>query len=169
MAKLEGFQGLPIPSLPGIPNGQHKRNNLWGFIFFPNFLFNQNRQRKLMGFNRLLNGADEALISAFLLLLRAKGETFEEIMGLARAMIKHSLEVEGLLDAVGIVGTGGDGANTVNISTGASILAAACGAKIAKQGNRSSSSACGSVDVLEELGIVIDLELEVGAVNFCFR
>ncbi|KAF4349046.1 hypothetical protein F8388_008793 [Cannabis sativa] len=113
----------------------------------------------------LLNGADETLISAFLVLLRAKGETFEEaievvkqIVGLARAMMKHSLEVKGLDDAVDIVGTGGDGANTVNISTGASILAAACGAKIAKQGNRSSSSACGSADVLEELGVVIDLE-----------
>ncbi|XP_062086049.1 calcium-dependent protein kinase 17-like [Humulus lupulus] len=75
-------------------------------------------------------------------------------------MIKHSLEVEGLLDAVDIVGTGCDGANTVKISTGASILAAACGTKIAKQGNRLSSSACGSADVLEELGIVIDLEPE---------
>lgn len=53
-------------------------------------------------------------------------------MGLARAMIKHARKVEGLVDAVDIVGTGGDGANTVNISTGASILAAACGAKVAK-------------------------------------
>ncbi|PON59664.1 Anthranilate phosphoribosyl transferase [Trema orientale] len=108
----------------------------------------------------LLNDADEALISAFLVLLRAKGETFEEIVGLARAMIRYSLEVEGLVDAVDIVGTGGDGANTVNISTGASILAAACGAKTAKQGNRSSSSACGSADVLEALGVVINLEPE---------
>lgn len=108
----------------------------------------------------LLNEADEALISAFLVLLRAKGETFEEIVGLARAMIKHALKVEGLVDAVDIVGTGGDGANTVNISTGASILAAACGAKVAKQGNRSSSSACGSADVLEALGVAIDLDPE---------
>ncbi|PRQ23592.1 putative anthranilate phosphoribosyltransferase [Rosa chinensis] len=77
-------------------------------------------------------------------------------------MIKHSLKIEGLDDAVDIVGTGGDGANTVNISTGASILAAACGAKVAKQGNRSSSSACGSADVLEALGIIIDLDPEVG-------
>lgn len=53
-------------------------------------------------------------------------------MGLAKAMMKHSLPIEGLDDAVDIVGTGGDGANTVNISTGASILAAACGAKVAK-------------------------------------
>ncbi|KAK7301541.1 hypothetical protein RJT34_12407 [Clitoria ternatea] len=105
----------------------------------------------------LLNEADEALISAVLVLLRAKGETFEEIVGLARAMIKHAMKVEGLADVVDIVGTGGDGANTVNISTGASILAAACGAKVAKQGNRSSSSACGSADVLEALGVVIDL------------
>ncbi|XP_022137236.1 anthranilate phosphoribosyltransferase, chloroplastic isoform X2 [Momordica charantia] len=105
----------------------------------------------------LLNDANEASISAFLVLLRAKGETYEEIVGLARAMIKHSVKVDGLFDAVDIVGTGGDGANTVNISTGASILAAACGTKVAKQGNRSSSSACGSADVLEALGVVIDL------------
>ncbi|XP_061955880.1 anthranilate phosphoribosyltransferase, chloroplastic-like isoform X3 [Populus nigra] len=80
----------------------------------------------------LLDDASEALISAFLVLLRAKGETFEEVVGLARAMFKHARKVEGLVDAVDIVGTGGDGANTVNISTGASILAAACGAKVAK-------------------------------------
>lgn len=59
-------------------------------------------------------------------------------MGLARAMIKHCKKVEGLSDAVDIVGTGGDGANTVNISTGASILAAACGAKVAKVGSNCS-------------------------------
>ncbi|XP_042502821.1 anthranilate phosphoribosyltransferase, chloroplastic-like [Macadamia integrifolia] len=106
----------------------------------------------------LLNDTNEALISAFLVLLRAKGETFEEIVGLARAMIKHCLKVPNMGDAVDIVGTGGDGANTVNISTGASILAAASGARVAKQGNRSSSSACGSADVLEALGVVIDLE-----------
>ncbi|XVF09314.1 hypothetical protein REPUB_Repub07fG0081900 [Reevesia pubescens] len=108
----------------------------------------------------LLIEANEALISAFLVLLRAKGETSEEVVGLARAMIKHAWKLEGLNDAIDIVGTGGDGANTVNISTGASILAAACGAKVAKQGNRSSSSACGSADVLEALGVVIDLDPE---------
>ncbi|TQD72684.1 hypothetical protein C1H46_041786 [Malus baccata] len=138
----------------------------------------------------LLDGANEALISAFLVLLRAKGETYEEIVGLARALMKHSLKIEGLGDVVDIVGTGGDGANTVNISTGAAILATACGAKVAKvtsiyidiviflcfvslikvntirqlfvsqQGNRSSSSACGSADVLDALGIIIDLDPE---------
>ncbi|XP_065875351.1 anthranilate phosphoribosyltransferase, chloroplastic [Euphorbia lathyris] len=110
--------------------------------------------------NFLLDDANETLISAFLVLLRAKGETFEEVVGLARAMIKYARKVEGLVDAVDIVGTGGDGANTVNISTGAAILAAACGAKVAKQGNRSSSSACGSADVLEALGVAIDLDSE---------
>ncbi|XP_038976364.1 anthranilate phosphoribosyltransferase, chloroplastic-like isoform X1 [Phoenix dactylifera] len=105
----------------------------------------------------LLVEANEALISAFLVLLRAKGETFEEIVGLARAMIKCGVKVEALDDAVDIVGTGGDGANTVNISTGAAILAAAAGARVAKQGNRASSSACGSADVLEALGVNIDL------------
>ncbi|CAH9104409.1 unnamed protein product [Cuscuta europaea] len=109
----------------------------------------------------LLDGADEALISAFLVLLRAKGETYEEVVGMARAMIKQCRRVEGLEGAVvDIVGTGGDGVNTVNISTGASILAAACGAKVAKQGNRSSSSACGSADVLEALGVAIELDPE---------
>ncbi|XP_050387924.1 anthranilate phosphoribosyltransferase, chloroplastic-like [Argentina anserina] len=106
----------------------------------------------------LLSEANEALISAFLVLLRAKGETYEEIVGLAKAMMKHSLKIEGLDDAVDIVGTGGDGANTVNISTGASILAAACGARVAKQGNRSSSSAYGSADVLEALGLYLELQ-----------
>ncbi|GAB4845769.1 DNA topoisomerase 2-associated protein pat1 [Ancistrocladus abbreviatus] len=115
----------------------------------------------------LLTDANEALISAFLVLLRAKGETFEEIVGLSKAMMKHSKNVEGLGDVVDIVGTGGDGANTVNISTGASILAAACGAKVAKQGNRSSSSACGSADVLEELGVAIELEAE--GVRSCIK
>ncbi|KVI02828.1 Anthranilate phosphoribosyl transferase [Cynara cardunculus var. scolymus] len=88
----------------------------------------------------LLHDANDSLISAFLVLLRAKGETYEEVVGLARAMIKHCKKVEGLGDAVDIVGTGGDGANT--------------------QGNRSSSSACGSADVLEELGVAIELEPE---------
>ncbi|KAH0710913.1 hypothetical protein KY284_012340 [Solanum tuberosum] len=108
----------------------------------------------------LLKDGSEALISAFLVLLRAKGETFREVVGLARSMIKCCRKVEGLNDCVDIVGTGGDGANTVNISTGAAILAAACGAKVAKQGNRSSSSSCGSADVLEALGVAIELNPE---------
>lgn len=105
----------------------------------------------------LINSGDTAQISAFLVLLRAKGETFEEVSAIARAMISRCIPVEGVGGAFDIVGTGGDGANTVNISTAACILSAACGAKVAKQGNRSSSSACGSADVLEAFGVVIDL------------
>uniref|UniRef100_A0A453J1N3 anthranilate phosphoribosyltransferase n=1 Tax=Aegilops tauschii subsp. strangulata TaxID=200361 RepID=A0A453J1N3_AEGTS len=72
-------------------------------------------------------------------------------------MMRNCVLVEGLHDAVDIVGTGGDGADTVNISTGSTILAAAAGAKVAKQGSRASSSACGSADVLEALGVNIEL------------
>ncbi|KAL2609440.1 hypothetical protein R1flu_028013 [Riccia fluitans] len=106
--------------------------------------------------NTLLTGADAAQISAFLTLLRAKGETAGEVTGIARAMLSRCVPVK-VDDALDIVGTGGDGANTVNISTGASILAAACGARVAKHGSRSSSSACGSADVLEALGVDINL------------
>ncbi|KAF8780165.1 hypothetical protein HU200_001828 [Digitaria exilis] len=105
----------------------------------------------------LLEERDEARIAAFLVLLRAKGETYEEIVGLAKAMLSCCVRVDGLDDAVDIVGTGGDGADTVNISTGSTILAAAAGAKVAKQGSRASSSACGSADVLEALGVNIEL------------
>uniref|UniRef100_A0A0E0K868 Glycosyl transferase family 3 domain-containing protein n=1 Tax=Oryza punctata TaxID=4537 RepID=A0A0E0K868_ORYPU len=109
----------------------------------------------------LLEEENEARIAAFLVLLRAKGETYEEIVGLAKAMISCCVRVDGLDDAVDIVGTGGDGADTVNISTGSTILAAAAGAKVAKQGSRASSSACGSADVLEALGVNIELGPEI--------
>ncbi|AQL09853.1 blue fluorescent1 [Zea mays] len=117
----------------------------------------------------LLDEKDEARISAFLVLLRAKGETFEEIVGLAKAMLSCCIRVDGLDDAVDIVGTGGDGADTVNISTGSTILAAAAGAKVAKQGSRASSSACGSADVLEALGVNIELgpELNLATLSYC--
>lgn len=102
---------------------------------------------------------EPAAIGALLALIRAKGETPLEIAGMARAMKKACKPVtvgenENLLD---IVGTGGDGADTINISTASAVLAAACGCKVAKCGNRSVSSACGSADVLEMLGVAIDL------------
>ncbi|PNH12708.1 Anthranilate phosphoribosyltransferase, chloroplastic [Tetrabaena socialis] len=90
--------------------------------------------------------------AAFLVLLRAKGETPDEIAGLAKAMLIKALPVKTSQQVVDIVGTGGDGIGSVNISTGASILAAAAGAKVAKHGNRSVSSLCGSADVLEVCG-----------------
>jgi len=101
--------------------------------------------------------ADPAQISAFLVLLRAKGETAAEMAGMARAMQARSVQVFAGEDVLDIVGTGGDDAGTVNISTGSCILAAAAGAKVAKHGNRSVSSLCGSADVLEALGVAVDL------------
>ncbi|GJQ10717.1 hypothetical protein GpartN1_g2508.t1 [Galdieria partita] len=99
-------------------------------------------------------------VAAFLSLLRAKGETAEELAGMALAMRQQSVSIPlplSIQHLVDIVGTGGDGADTVNISTGAAILAAACGAKVAKHGSHSSSSKCGSADVLEALGVKVSL------------
>lgn len=95
--------------------------------------------------------------AAFLVLLRAKGETAAEVTGLARAMLSEVQAVSTHRDVVDIVGTGGDGIGSVNISTGACIIAAAAGARVAKHGSRSVSSLCGSADVLEALGVAIDL------------
>ena len=81
--------------------------------------------------------------------LGLQGETAEEVAGLAKAMRARCIHVPTAGDVLDIVGTGGDGIGSVNISTGATVIAAAAGAKVAKHGNRSVSSLCGSADVLE--------------------
>jgi anthranilate phosphoribosyltransferase len=96
-------------------------------------------------------------IAGFAVALRAKGETVGEVTGLARAMLAHATPISVPGRAVDLVGTGGDGAQTVNISTMGMITAAAAGARMVKHGNRAASSACGAADVLEALGVVIDL------------
>jgi len=102
-----------------------------------------------------------AQIAGFLVALRAKGETADEIAGCAEAMREHVLRVNPQRrDLVDIVGTGGDGANTYNISTAAALVAAASGAAIAKHGNRAASSASGAADVLEALGFRVELSPE---------
>ncbi|MCH9625301.1 MAG: Anthranilate phosphoribosyltransferase 2 [Chlamydiales bacterium] len=91
--------------------------------------------------------------AAFLALLRAKGESPEELYGMQLSLKNYSRRVEVNFPILDIVGTGGDGAHTANISTGAALLTAACKIPVAKHGNRSSSGRCGSADVMEALGI----------------
>jgi anthranilate phosphoribosyltransferase len=110
---------------------------------------------------QILSGeATDAQLAAFLMGLRAKGETVAEISCLADVMIQFARPIEIPGPAVDVVGSGGDRANTVNISTMAAIVAAAAGVRVVKHGNRSASSACGAADVLEALGVVLDLAPE---------
>jgi anthranilate phosphoribosyltransferase len=102
--------------------------------------------------------ASDVQIAAMLTALRAKGESEDEISGLADAMLANAMPIALDPDAVDVVGTGGDRANTVNISTMAAIVAAGAGAKVVKHGSRAASSQSGTADTLEALGVRIDLE-----------
>ncbi|MEV5409221.1 anthranilate phosphoribosyltransferase [Thermopolyspora sp. NPDC052614] len=119
--------------------------------------------------------ATSAQVAAFAVALRAKGETVAEVTGMARTMLQRAvpLSVEG--PVVDVVGTGGDRAHTVNVSTMAAIVTAAAGARVVKHGNRAASSSCGAADVLEHLGVALDhtpentarIAAEAG-IAFCF-
>jgi anthranilate phosphoribosyltransferase len=126
----------------------------------------------------ILDGAaSPAQIAAFVVALRMKGETVEELVGMVEAMLDASERV--VLDdpdgAVDIVGTGGDRAHTINVSTLSSLVVAGAGGKVCKHGNRAASSACGAADLLEALGVAIELGPEGVArcvaeagMGFCF-
>ncbi|MGI5129308.1 anthranilate phosphoribosyltransferase [Pseudonocardia sp. CA-107938] len=126
--------------------------------------------------NQVLAGeATAAQLAGFLVALRAKGETPAEIAGLAEAMLAHARRVRVDGPAVDVVGTGGDQAHTVNISSMSAVVVAAAGAPVVKHGNRAASSASGAADVLEALGVAVDLPpagveetvAKVG-IGFCF-
>jgi anthranilate phosphoribosyltransferase len=119
--------------------------------------------------------ATDVQIAGFAVALRAKGETVEEVSGLVRTMYAHANVIDVPGRSVDIVGTGGDRAKTVNISTMSAIVVAGTGAKVVKHGNRASSSASGASDVLEKLGVNLELSpqrvaevAEEAGITFCF-
>lgn len=128
----------------------------------------------------LEGNATDAQIAAFAVALRAKGETPTELAAVVRTMLRYSDVVEVADESVGgplidTCGTGGDRSHTFNISTAAALVAAGAGVRVAKHGNRAASSQCGSADVLERLGVVIDLGatgvarcIEETGIGFCF-
>ena len=119
--------------------------------------------------------ATDAQLAAFLMGMRAKGETADEVSGLVEAMLAHATRIDVPGRAVDVVGTGGDGAHTVNISTMAALVVAGAGVRVVKHGNRAASSKTGTADVLAALGVNLDLPparvaevaTEVG-ITFCF-
>lgn len=125
----------------------------------------------------LAGEATDAQIAGFAVALRAKGETSDELASLARTMLQFAervdvADVEPLIDTCG---TGGDRSGSVNVSTMAALIAAGAGARVAKHGNRAASSRCGSADVLEALGVVVDLGpagvarcIREAGIGFCF-
>ncbi|MBT3989355.1 MAG: anthranilate phosphoribosyltransferase [Rhodospirillaceae bacterium] len=113
-------------------------------------------------FNIIMSGdATPSQIGGFLMALRVRGETVDEITGAAKAMRAKAIYVEAPENAIDVVGTGGDGSGTYNISTGASIVVAACGVPVAKHGNRALSSKSGAADTLSALGVNNDAVFEL--------
>lgn len=126
--------------------------------------------------NSIMAGeATDVQIAGFAVALRAKGETVEEVTGLAEGMMDNATPVHVPGRIADLVGTGGDRAHTVNVSTMAAVVAAAAGVRVVKHGNRAASSSCGAADLLEHLGVAIDLPPEATArvaeetgITFCF-
>ena len=117
--------------------------------------------------------ASQVHMAAFLTAFRMKGETIDEITACAGTMRKHGIKLDTGVDVLEIVGTGGDGANSFNISTTSSFVISAAGIPVAKHGNRSVSSKCGAADVLEALGVKITISPEKSAeilkeIGLCF-
>jgi anthranilate phosphoribosyltransferase len=133
-----------------------------------------NRSEAEHAFGVMLSGESTlAQTGAFLMALRVRGETVDEITGAANAMRQRMLKVTAPQDAIDIVGTGGDNSGSLNISTLASLITAACGVPVAKHGNRAASSKSGSADVLTALGVTVGLDVKglercLAKANVCF-
>lgn len=119
------------------------------------------REESAAAFNSMMSGeATPSQMGGLLMALRVRGETVDEITGAVSAMRSKMLRVDAPRDAVDVVGTGGDGSGSVNVSTCASFIVAGCGVPVAKHGNRALSSKSGAADVLAALGIKIDITPE---------
>jgi anthranilate phosphoribosyltransferase len=160
---MSTHSGVPAPSWGGLITALIARQDL-------------TREQAEWAMNTVMSGeATPVQLAGFLVALRSKGETVEELSGLADTMLRHAIRIEVPGPSVDIVGTGGDRLQTVNISTMASLVVAGTGQRVVKHGNRAASSLTGSADVLEALGVRLDLppqrvaELatEVG-ITFCF-
>ncbi|MGH9046561.1 MAG: anthranilate phosphoribosyltransferase, partial [Acidimicrobiales bacterium] len=119
--------------------------------------------------------ASEAQIAAFAVALRVKGESVDEMHGFVRAMLAHAERVTVVGDAIDLVGTGGDRLGSINVTTLAAFIAAGAGVTVCKHGNRAASSSVGTADVLEALGVVVDLDpsgvercVAEAGMGFCF-
>jgi anthranilate phosphoribosyltransferase len=134
------------------------------------------RPQTAWAMDQVMSGeATPAQIAGFAIGLRAKGETPEEVEGLVDVMLRHAARLTVEEPAVDTCGTGGDRAHTVNISTMAALVVAGAGVRVVKHGNRAASSSTGSADVLEALGVVVDLTpalvgqcIEQAGIGFCF-
>lgn len=133
------------------------------------------QQQTHWAFNQIMDGTwSESQIAGLLVALAAKGETIDEIAGAALAMREHAAKIEtGGADVIDTCGTGGTGLSTLNVSTGAALVAAGAGVKVAKHGNRTNTRASGSADVLKALGVNIDADVPtvekcLAEANVCF-
>ncbi|QIQ07039.1 anthranilate phosphoribosyltransferase [Streptomyces liangshanensis] len=165
------------PAAPVVPSEPEREGRTW-----PRLLQDVLRGRDLAApdtawvMDQVMRGqATPAQIAGFLVALRAKGETVGELEGLVRGMLDHAVRIDVPGRTVDVVGTGGDGARTVNISTMSAIVAAGAGARVVKHGNRAASSASGSADVLEALGVTLRLPprrvaelVDEAGITFCF-
>lgn len=135
---------------------------------------NLSKQQAYECMNEIMSGsASQIQMSSYLTALSLKGETIDEITGSAGGMREHCIKILNDEDVLEIVGTGGDHSNSFNISTTSSLVIAASGIKVAKHGNRAASSKCGAADVLEALGVKIDISPKQSAdllkqIDICF-